>query len=193
MKALRLYDESVDRAGALRASITASNPSVRAATGGHMAHDPSAVGAGAQVAGTEMTRSQIQAMFERRLKAFEDLDVAVLAGDYAEHCVVESPMGGVQQGRAAAETVIRAWFEAFVDLKTRLDCLLIDGQRVAQVLAFEGTHIGLFLGVPPTGRHFQFTGLLLFELQNGEIVHERRIYDFTGLLVQIGALKAKPA
>jgi len=30
-------------------------------------------------------------------------------------------------------------------------------------------------------------------LRNGKIVHERRIYDFTGLLVQIGVLKAKPA
>jgi steroid delta-isomerase-like uncharacterized protein len=158
-----------------------------------MAHDPSAVGAGAQVASTEMTRTQILAMFERRLKAFEDLDVAVLAGDYAENCVVESPMGGVQQGRAVAQTVIQAFFEAFVDLKTRLECQLVDGQRVAQVLAFEGTHIGMFLGVPPTGKHFRFTGVLIFELQNGEIIHERRIYDFTGLLVQIGALKAKPA
>jgi hypothetical protein len=28
---------------------------------------------------------------------------------------------------------------------------------------------------------------------DGLIVHERRIYDFTGMLVQIGVLKAKPA
>jgi steroid delta-isomerase-like uncharacterized protein len=158
-----------------------------------MAHDASAIGAGARATGTDMTRAQILAMFERRLKAFEDLDVAGLAGDYAEDCVVESPMGGVQQGRAAAHTVIQAFFEAFVDLKTRLECQLVDGQRVVQVLAFEGTHIGIFLGVPPTGKHFQFTGVLQFDLQNGEIVRERRIYDFTGLLVQIGALKAKPA
>jgi steroid delta-isomerase-like uncharacterized protein len=140
-----------------------------------------------------MTRAQIEAMFERRLKAFEDLNALALAGDYAEDCVVESPLGGVQHGREAAHTVIRAFFDAFVDLKTRLDCQLIDGQRVTQVLAFEGTHIGMLLGVPPTGKHFQFTGVLFFELGNGEIVHERRIYDFTGLLVQIGALKAKPA
>jgi hypothetical protein len=28
---------------------------------------------------------------------------------------------------------------------------------------------------------------------DGAVVHERRIYDFTGMLVQIGVLKAKPA
>ena len=30
-------------------------------------------------------------------------------------------------------------------------------------------------------------------LRDGHIVHERRIYDFTGILVQVGLLKAKPA
>jgi hypothetical protein len=30
-------------------------------------------------------------------------------------------------------------------------------------------------------------------MQDGFIARERRIYDFTGLLVQVGAIKAKPA
>src|SRR5215510_5386540 len=92
-----------------------------------MAQDASAVDAGSRATGTEMTRQQVVTMFERRQKAFEDLDAEGLARDYAEECVVESPMGGVQHGRAAAQTVIRAWFDAFVDLKTRVDSLLIDG------------------------------------------------------------------
>jgi hypothetical protein len=32
----------------------------------------------------------------------------------------------------------------------------------------------------------------LYELKDGKIVQERRIYDFTGLLIQIGVLKVKP-
>jgi hypothetical protein len=28
---------------------------------------------------------------------------------------------------------------------------------------------------------------------DGKIQHERRVYDFTGLMVQLGVLKAKPA
>jgi hypothetical protein len=34
--------------------------------------------------------------------------------------------------------------------------------------------------------------VFLYELNGLTIVRERRIYDFTGMLVQIGALKAKP-
>jgi hypothetical protein len=32
----------------------------------------------------------------------------------------------------------------------------------------------------------------MFTLKSGQIAHERRVYDFTGMLIQIGLLKAKP-
>jgi len=35
--------------------------------------------------------------------------------------------------------------------------------------------------------------IILFTVRDEHILHERRVYDFTGLLVQIGVLKAKPA
>jgi hypothetical protein len=35
--------------------------------------------------------------------------------------------------------------------------------------------------------------VFLYTVKDGQILHERRIYDFTGMLVQIGVLKAKPA
>jgi hypothetical protein len=35
-------------------------------------------------------------------------------------------------------------------------------------------------------------GVFVYELKDGKIVHERRVYDFTGLLIQTGLLKAKP-
>ena len=46
--------------------------------------------------------------------------------------------------------------------------------------------------MPPTGRFFDFPCVLLFDIENGLIARERRIYDFTGLAVQVGAIKAKP-
>jgi hypothetical protein len=37
-----------------------------------------------------------------------------------------------------------------------------------------------------------FPCVLLYDLADGLITRERRIYDFTGLAVQVGAIKAKP-
>jgi predicted ester cyclase len=51
---------------------------------------------------------------------------------------------------------------------------------------------GLF-GLAPTGKTFRLPVVLMYELRGRQIVRERRIYDFTGLLVQVGVLKAKPA
>ena len=48
------------------------------------------------------------------------------------------------------------------------------------------------MGMAPTGRTFDIPCILLFDFENGLIARERRIYDFTGLAVQVGAIKAKP-
>ena len=39
---------------------------------------------------------------------------------------------------------------------------------------------------------FKLRTVMIFELRAGKIVHEQRIYDFTGMLIQLGVLKAKP-
>lgn len=142
--------------------------------------------------GSGMTRDEIVAFFQRREDLYNDFDAAALAADYADDAVIESPIAGVHTGKLAAEQALRAVFEAFLDRKMRTESLLIDGDLVAQVWAIEGTHIGEFLGLQPTGKPFRHTAVFLYELRNRLIVRERRIYDFTGLLVQIGVMKAKP-
>jgi len=139
-----------------------------------------------------MTREEMLAFFERRQIAYDNLDAAALAADYASDCVVDSPAGGTHQGRAAVQRVLQGFFNAFLDMKIRTESLVIDGNRVALVRQVEGTHIGEFLGLSPTGKPFHLTAVFLYDLENGQIVRERRIYDFTGLLVQIGVLKARP-
>jgi steroid delta-isomerase-like uncharacterized protein len=142
---------------------------------------------------TTTSREQIEALFKRRQEAYDDLDAAALAADYADDAVIESPTAGVHTGREAAHKALQNVFNAFLDLTVAVDQLLVDGDRVAAIVSVEGTHIGDFLGLAPTGKRFVMPAVFFYELKNGKIVHERRIYDFTGLLVQIGVLKAKPA
>jgi steroid delta-isomerase-like uncharacterized protein len=141
----------------------------------------------------QMTRDEIVAFFERRQAAFDNLDADALAADYAADCAVDSPTGGTHHGPAAVQRVLQAGFSAFLDLKVRLDGQVIEGSQAAQILNFEGTHIGEFLGLAPSGKPFRVTAVFVYEFRGRKIVRERRIYDFTGMLVQIGVLKAKPA
>jgi steroid delta-isomerase-like uncharacterized protein len=139
-----------------------------------------------------VAREAILDLFDRRQEAFDNLDAAGLAADYTENCTIESPFAGSHVGRAAAEQVYRTWFEAFLDLKMRSKELIVDGDRVAQVFEVEGTDLGGFLGLPATGKGFRVPAVFLYELRGQQIERERRIYDFTGVMVQIGVLKAKP-
>jgi len=55
-----------------------------------------------------------------------------------------------------------------------------------------GNDTGGFLGLAPTGKPFRLPMVMVCALKDGAIVREQRIYDFTGMLIQIGVLKAKP-
>ena len=139
-----------------------------------------------------MTRDDIVALFARRQDAFVRRDAAALAADYAEDAVVESPWVGTVKGREANEQAWRAILSAFPDQVFHEEELLVDGDRAAQLVTAAGTDLGGFMGLAPTGKPFRITAVFLFTFDDRHIVHERRIYDFTGMLVQIGVLKAKP-
>ena len=140
-----------------------------------------------------ISRAGIEALFARRQEAIDNLDAAALSLDYIEDCVVESPAaGGILTGRDQVERARRSFFDSFPDLKFTTDRLLIDGNHVVQISTMEGTDIGGFMGLEPKGRSFKVPAVFFYELRDGLIARERRIYDFTGMLVQVGVLKAKP-
>jgi steroid delta-isomerase-like uncharacterized protein len=140
-----------------------------------------------------MTREEITAMFARREDDFNERDSVSLAADYADDAVIDSPTAGVHQGPDAARLAYEGIFRAFADNTRRTEALFIDGEHVAQVLTIEGTNLGGLMGLPPSGKHFRMPAVFLYDLRGDKIVRERRIYDFTGMLVQIGVLKARPA
>ena len=140
---------------------------------------------------SQTTHEEILAIFARRQEAYEDLDAAALAAEYADHVQIESPITG-PHGKAEAERNLQLVFDAFMDLKVTFDPPIIDGSHAAQLVTTEGTNMGGLLGLPPSGRAFKMNMALFFDFEAGKIVRERRIYDFTGLLVQVGILKAKP-
>ena len=140
-----------------------------------------------------MTRDEIAALFARRQQAWDRLDAAALAADYTEDATVDSPLaGGSTIGRDAIERLFATYFAAFPDMKLELETPLIDDDSVAQLVRITGTDIGGFMGMSPARRKMTFRCAFFHTVSDGKIVRERRVYDFTGLLIQVGLLKAKP-
>lgn len=140
-----------------------------------------------------MTRPEITELIDQVLDAWQRHDATALANFHTEDGLVESPFaGGTTRGREQIVKVYEAFFTAFPDLAIKTDVPLIDGDRVVLICRLSGTDRGGFMGMNPSGRAVDFPCVLLFDLENGQIARERRIYDFTGLAVQVGAIKAKP-
>ena len=140
-----------------------------------------------------MTPEEVNGLIAKRAAAFSRLDAAALGALYAENCVVDTPAGGgTVTGRDAKENVYRGFFAAFPDLTIETQQVVSEGSDIAQLYTAVGTNAGGFMGLPPTGKRFRFNGAFIFTVENGQITRERRIYDFTGVLVQIGVLKARP-
>ena len=140
-----------------------------------------------------MTREDVLALLARRDAAWRRRDAAALAADHSRDGVVVSPTGGVLEGREQIERIYRLWFTAFPDLVFETTDVVIEGHTVVLISAITGTHAGDFFGLAATGRHVQVGSAFVYKLHESEIAHERRILDFTGVLIQVGVLKTKPA
>jgi uncharacterized protein (TIGR02246 family) len=139
-----------------------------------------------------MTRDEILALIGRRNAGWAARDAQALAATHTVDGSVNSPTGGVLNGRSEIERVYRIWLTAFPDIVWQPQEVIIDGDRVAVLARLVGTHAGEFFGLPAAGRHVEVEVALVMTVADGLVATERRVYDFTGLLVQTGVLRAKP-
>jgi steroid delta-isomerase-like uncharacterized protein len=139
-----------------------------------------------------MTREQIVGLMQSMQRAWNARDAIALSNAHADDSVVYSPMFGEVHGRPEIERTYADLFRAFADWTFEGEDLIIDGNRVVQIFTVTATHTSELFGVEATHRHFKLKGVLIFEVRDGKVANERRLYDFTGLLIQLGVIKAKP-
>lgn len=135
----------------------------------------------------------IQTLLDQRADAWARRDPAALAATYAEGAVVSSPMFPHTEGRAAIERSFASLFRIFPDWDITFERPCVDGARAMHPCKVRATHGGDFMGIPGTGKRVEFDCVLIYDLDDGLIVRERRIYDFTGMLIQLGILRSKLA
>ncbi len=140
-----------------------------------------------------MTRDEITAFFKARQAQWDARDHRGLADGHAPDSIIESPMFGRLQGREAIRESYANLFTTFPDWFLTIDDLVVDDQRVVQIFSVTATHVGEFMGLPGTNRRFTIQGVRIFQMGDHAIRHEKRMYDYTAMLVQVGVLKAKPA
>jgi steroid delta-isomerase-like uncharacterized protein len=141
-----------------------------------------------------MTREELQITADNYVKAWQRRDPVAIAQHHAQDGVMESPIYSTLHGRQAIEDAARSFFNSFPDARLTVDAVIADVPRVAVFTTMDGTHVNEFFGMPGTSRHLEFRNAWLLEMNDDLLIaFGRRIYDFTGLLLQVGILRAKPA
>ncbi len=128
-----------------------------------------------------MRRSEAAAFYRHYLAAcnahaFDRLS-AFVAGDVQ---VNDSPRG-LRAYVAGLRSVVRA----FPDYHWQLRSLLIDGDSIAAHFNDTGTHLGEFLGIPPTGRRISRQEFAIYRLKDDRIAEAWVTADNLTLLQQL--------
>lgn len=143
-----------------------------------------------------MTRDEIRTFTERFITTWERADVPALAVCYSEQATIDSPMFQKVIGRERIEQSFRELFRAFEKWQFTVDDVVIDTadrERCVVLATAQATHVGDVFGYPGSGRRFTLRTAFTLHFGDGVISSESRLYDFTGLLVQVGVLRAKGA
>jgi predicted ester cyclase len=82
---------------------------------------------------------------------------------------------------------------AFPDIRIRFDALIAEGDWVAVHCTIEGTHLGEWRGIPPTGKHATWTLTAFRRVRGGKLVQGHNSWDWLKALEQIGATVTLPS
>ena len=140
-----------------------------------------------------MTHGEIQTFVERFVRAWAAEDLEALLACYDEHGEVISPLLHTVRGIEAIERSHQDLFLSFSDIAADVHDIVIDVETQCAVLVFttHSTQKREFLSFPASGRRTATQMAFIFHFKDGRIVSERRLYDFTGFLMQLGILKAR--
>jgi steroid delta-isomerase-like uncharacterized protein len=135
------------------------------------------------------------AVLSEHIRAESEHDLDALLAGMTSDCF--NDVVGVRQpfvGPAATAERYRKHWEAFPDFTVRVRRILcVDESCVVTENEWRGTHLGTFLGWPPTGRPVRMRAIVVWHFKGDELWGETVFFDNASLLHQIGASIQVPA
>jgi predicted ester cyclase len=93
-------------------------------------------------------------------------------------------------GASALKEVMTVLDRAFPDLRVTIDDLVEEGDKVVARNSVTGTHLGAYLGRPPTGQPVAYSEIFIFRFAGGRIAEIWGVVDVLSQLKQLGAIPA---
>lgn len=90
------------------------------------------------------------------------------------------------RGADGVREVVELLQVAFPDCEVELEQVIADGDWLAQRVTVTATHEGEFMGIDPTGKQVEVTGMNVTRFEDGKWVEGYELWDVFGLLQQLG-------
>jgi steroid delta-isomerase-like uncharacterized protein len=103
---------------------------------------------------------------------------------YSEHY----PDGTTLRNDEEGKKFLMGFFTAFPDIVSSIDDMVAEGDKVAMRVTWRGTHQGLFMGIPATGKRIQMTNSAIFRIAGGKVAESWAHADNLGLMQQLGVI-----
>jgi steroid delta-isomerase-like uncharacterized protein len=106
----------------------------------------------------------------------------------APESISHIPAWGMPNNRMGLKQLIASFRLAFPDLHCTLEDEIGENDKFAAHWTMRGTHMGSFLGNPPTGRMIVAKGIIFARTEKGRIVEDWILVDQMGILQQLGVV-----
>lgn len=137
-----------------------------------------------------MSLNENREVVEREVEFWNGHRIEAVGEVYAETYQGHDPAGlhagDLEQLRQSAA----ALFTAFPDLVITIDDVMVEGDKAVKRWTAQGTHLGPFLGIPPTGKAITNTGTSIFRIADGKIVECWVESNALGMMQQLGVIPA---
>jgi steroid delta-isomerase-like uncharacterized protein len=114
----------------------------------------------------------------------EDAINQILAEESICHGLVDAE-GNTVRGMAGFKQIFHTFRTAFPDLCITLEEVVTQNDICAVRCTVRGTHLGDTLGIAPTGKTVEFTGMNFARVVNGKIVEGWNNFDFATMQAQL--------
>jgi predicted ester cyclase len=114
---------------------------------------------------------------DRRPEVINELALA----DYTEH----HPLPRQRDGLTGLKERVSILLDGLTSTYTVED-VIAEGDRVVVRWTNAGTHSGPFLGIPPTGRSFEMSGIDIYRIENDRMAEHWHVVDQLTMLQQLG-------
>jgi steroid delta-isomerase-like uncharacterized protein len=110
----------------------------------------------------------------------------IMTGNFVDHAAPP----GFPSGPEGAKQVFTMYRSAFPDFRLNVWDLIAEGDKVVARWSTQGTHQGELMGIPPTGKRVEVTGIDIFRFAEGKIAEHWAEFDMLGLMQQLGVIPA---